>query len=213
MSKITVYSSNVGNIDNSVVHGQPVVLLSHDRFFKSNRMRAKKFKVLPHFYFESEFTLWIDANVRLNKTKDYFLELLGDADVLIFLHPDREFVRQEAETLKLLDLDDEDIINEMVAKIDKLGGGGYPLCSCRLILRRNNDQVRRACENWWAWISTGSFRDQLSFPFSFKDCEIRYLSHPDSYDNQYFTVFGRSKPGRMRMRLSSLIKKIFKNYE
>jgi hypothetical protein len=47
-------------------------------------------------------------------------------------------------------------------------------------------------EKWWAEICRGSSRDQISFPYVYRD-KVNYLDTVDPFDNKYFTRKGHVK--------------------
>ena len=159
--------------------------------FKTGRMNAKVFKVLPHLYLDDEYTIWIDGNLHLKVSEEELLQLAEGHDVTVFRHPYRSSVYEEAEECKKIGLDDADVIDQQMQRYMSEGFVSKDLACCFLIIRKNTPEVNRLNEQWWAEICRGSSRDQLSFPYVFRDVNYIYISNIK--DNLYFTRKGHLK--------------------
>lgn len=202
-----VYSAVTGGFDNVENYNSRTTYKDCHRF-KDERLNAKIFKVLSHRYISEQYSIWLDGNVELTCTPEELIELMGDKDVLVFKHPERNCIYDEAVVCKSLHLDSHSIIDSQVSRYRLLG---WPinagLASCRIIVRRNNDVIEQCNNKWWAEITSGSVRDQLSFPVVF-DKHIKYIEHPDSYNNEFFTVYphsGLSVVKRVRLKIKKMI--------
>jgi len=152
--------------------------------FQQAVMEAKRYKVLPHLFFpRHEVTIWIDGNIWLNQPPDTVAgELLGDADMAVFRHSYRTNVWEEFTTLK----DDPRFAipylqGKMAEQRQAYREDGLPidapLFECNVLIRRNNERVRRLMEFWWAQICRWQWRDQVSFPYAlWKHPEVRLTS-------------------------------------
>lgn len=126
--------------------------------FTSDRMNAKIYKVLAHLFFTDD-NVWVDGNIYPRKPEAELVEqLLGEHDIAAFKHPFRKDAMAEYNEIKVL-------------KHPYRGMGWYlekatqkPLVECGVLLRRNNERVRRLNEIWWSLICRFTERDQVSFP-------------------------------------------------
>jgi hypothetical protein len=154
--KIIVYSCNVGNYDNPIKDGR-LYLEGGDKF-NSDRLNSKIVKVLSHLFLpEHDYSIWVDANIELLITPKELVELMGDYECMVFKHPKRENINQEIIECGLKDTEK----NKQYHK-NKPG----LLAACGIVVRKNTETVNRLNEKWWAEICRGSFRDQLSFPYT-----------------------------------------------
>lgn len=156
--------------------------------FKDPRLNAKIYKVLPHkFMPEEPYWIWCDGNLTLKG--EYFselMEMVGESDVAVFENPYRETVGEEMEEIKRLELDDPSIIDSLCYnKQEKLP-------ACFLIIRKNTPEVRAMNERWWSEITTGSVRDQISFPSCYPTAKHLPKVHP--FNNKYFERRGHKIP-------------------
>lgn len=135
--------------------------------FKREVMNAKIYKILPHLFFDTDISLWIDGNITLNVEPSIVAELLGDADIAMFKHFERDCVYQEALAAagKYPDERYHEIINHGEAYRKK----GYPehngLWECNMIIRRHSKKMEDFSNAWWAEICRHSNRDQISLPY------------------------------------------------
>ena len=63
MKKLQVYTAITDNFDN-VISGEKIIFKDYSQF-KNPRLNAKIYKLLPHLFLNSEYSLWIDGNVKL----------------------------------------------------------------------------------------------------------------------------------------------------
>lgn len=168
--------------------------------FTNPLMEAKKYKVLPHKYMDSEISIWVDGNVYLKQSEDFYKGLLKDTDIAVLEHPLHQCVYKEAEFCKQTGKGVPEEIDELM---DKYTQEGYPenngLAQCCMIVRRHTPEINALNEAWWAEITRYSSRDQLSFPYIFRD-KVKYLKHDKTkpwniaHDNNlYFLRYPHSK--------------------
>jgi len=212
LKNISVYSASIGNYD-QYIQNTDIIRFSYDRYFATNnRMAAKKFKVLSHQYLSSEFSIWIDGNVELVAKPQEFVDMMEDNDVLIFEHPDRSNVFEEAEVIKTLYLDNPEIVSNQIEFYKEMQYK-HSLYSCRLIVRRHNREIENANNKWWSEITKWSYRDQLSFAHAFSDTKIKSIEHPQSYTNDFFVVHPRKIPSKFYQRIDLLRKRFLSRYD
>jgi len=143
---------------------------------------------MPHLFLDSDYSIWIDGNVKLNCDPSKFLDMMNGKDLMVFKQPDRNCIYEEAKTVIKLKLDSEKVVKQ---QIDRYFKAGWPkdagLGSCRLIVRKHSSEMNKLNAIWWSEICRGSMRDQISFPVVYKD-KVHYIEHPESYDNEFFSV-------------------------
>jgi len=139
------------------------------------RMKAKYFKCNSH-KLDCDISIYIDGSGTMIG-KDFVercLEYLGDADMLAFKHPDRDCIYAEAEFChmfaKYIDVD-------IMGQVEKYRQQGWPehagLWACGLLVRRNNERVRKFNKLWWKHINKYTYQDQLSFPICVKESGVK----------------------------------------
>jgi hypothetical protein len=187
-NKIQVYTSITGNFDRNL-NNKDVLFFNHYNRFKHHKLNAKIYKAMPHLFLDSEYSIWIDGNVQLNCDPHRLVDMMNGKDLLVFKQPDRDCLYEEAKACIKLELDNERVINE---QIDRYLKQGWPknagLGSCRLIVRKNTKNMNNLNATWWSEICRGSMRDQISFPFVYRN-SVQYIDHPNSYDNEFFKIF------------------------
>ena len=136
--------------------------------FKDDRRNSRIHKILSHQYTGSEYSIWIDGNIRLLKTPEELVEkYLKDHDIAVFKHPNRDCLYDESVVCAKLNLDDPETIIEQVVMYEESGyAKNKGLCECGIILRRNTPQVQMLNDVWWSEYTRHSRRDQLSFMYA-----------------------------------------------
>lgn len=139
---------------------------------------AKIHKILSHVYFpDKEYSLWIDGSVDIKfpfSVSRLIQMHLSNCDIALFRHCKRKCLYAEAATCIKMGLDDPEIMRKQV---ERYRCDGYPvnqgLGECTILLRRHSDQIKKMNEMWWEEICKGSRRDQLSFNYVARKCEIK----------------------------------------
>ena len=132
-----------------------------------SRRNSRVAKMLPHLYFTSEYSIYIDGNIRLLKSPEELISKhLKDHDIAVYKHPTRDCLYDEATKCAVKGLDDPETIIEQVKAYED---AGFPkhigLAECGIIFRRHTDKVREFNEAWWAEYCRYSCRDQISFMY------------------------------------------------
>tara|TARA_B110000008_G_scaffold278548_1_gene322711 strand:- start:935 stop:1555 length:621 start_codon:yes stop_codon:yes gene_type:complete len=186
MEKIQVYTAITGNFDNEIPDDK--IIFRDYGEFKSPRLNAKIYKLLPHLFMDCEYSLWIDGNVKLNCKPEVLFKLMGDKDILVFKNPNGDCLYEEADRCIEHDLDNRSLIKKQVSRYKDSGyATNSGLGACRIILRKHTPLINSLNSQWWSEVCAGSFRDEISFPYVYRD-NVRYIEHPESYDNEFFTV-------------------------
>lgn len=164
--------------------------------FQRPVMEAKRYKVLPHKFFDNDITIWIDGNIHFKESPDYAVaKFLKDADIALFKHPFRSTVWQEFEVLqkdeRFKDAWLQRQLKEQLEAYKKEGlPDDTPLWECNFIIARNTPAVNRFMESWWAEICRWQWRDQVSFPYSMwkygKDLKLRTIQEGNIRTHKLF---------------------------
>lgn len=170
--------------------------------FNKPVMEAKRYKVLPHLFFDNEITIWIDGNIYSKLENKYLINrFLGDADIAIFKHPFRNTVWEEFGVLKehkRFKIDWlQKKLKEQEAHYKKQGlPANTPLYECNFLIRRNNEKVNNLMNAWWAEITRWQWRDQVSFPYVLwkygKDIKIK-VEEGNIRKNKFFKHIEQNK--------------------
>ena len=158
--------------------------------FKDDVMSAKMFKVLPHKLFSYNYidwTIWVDSNVILKVDPEFLVNKIpSNKEVGVFPHWDRDCLYEEA---KVCIDEGLDSYSRIMPQIMEYKHEGFPrragLGMCFLIARKHTDRVAQLNEKWWAEICMGSIRDQISFPYVFRD-SVHYFPRVNGNDCEYF---------------------------
>ncbi len=185
--KIAVYTAITNGRDSlkesQIFDGADFFVFTDDLGLKSNNWQvlpalnlfndpvrdAKIFKILPHIFFpDYDYTLWIDASVELKTPVETLIaNYLSENNLAVFKHcGGYDCIYNEADICKSMDLDSHSVID---SQMDRYRKEGFPkkfgLAECTILLRKNDPTINAFNEKWWAEISSGSRRDQLSFNY------------------------------------------------
>lgn len=146
---------------------------------------AKKHKILAHTFFpEAAYSLWIDGSVKLGagfSIHQLIDEHLREHDLMVFKHPERQCIYEEAEACIRMKRDDPEIIRKQMAAYRQ---DNYPsshgLVESGILLRRHTEQIRQFNEAWYQEIKNNSRRDQLSFNYMAHKTGLNFGCLPES---------------------------------
>ena len=229
--KVDVITANYGNIDKHIL--MPTQETSHDISFHmytdqpchspiwntyqeafppahfSNRLRAKYFKIMASSmsrHQHADVIIWIDSQFQILTPMfiSWVLEQLGDKDMIVFPHHERNCIYKEQEfiTTKMRQQDNYLItryrnqpIQEQVKYYDLQE---YPkdnnLYSCGLFAYRVNDTTRNLMREWWEHNIQWSIQDQLSLPYVMHKLHFTPATFPCSIiGNEHFKYVGHQK--------------------
>lgn len=133
--------------------------------FTDARRNSRLPKILSHLYVDTEYSIYIDGNIRLLKTPQELIETyLKDYDLAIFKHPIRDCIYDEAIICAKKGLDDPEKIIEQAKTYEDDGYARHKgLCECGIIIRRHTPKVKELNECWFSHYTRYSRRDQISF--------------------------------------------------
>jgi hypothetical protein len=140
-------------------------------------------KILSHLYFpDNAYSLWIDPSIKLNVSALELADMfLGDFDMVVHRHPDRNCPHQEAEICCKEQMDNPEVIKAQMKRYKQEGyaeRGGLHFTG--IILRRHNERVRKFNELWWAEIQQGSLCDHLSSAYVAQKVGLKVAFFPGS---------------------------------
>lgn len=136
--------------------------------FKDERRNSRLPKLLPHLYTNSEYSIWVDGNIRLLKSPEELIaKHLADHDIAVYKHPTRDCLYEEATKCAVKGLDEPEVI---IAQAKAYEDAGFPkhigLAECGIIFRRHTDKIREFNETWFAEYCRHSKRDQIPFMYA-----------------------------------------------
>lgn len=140
---------------------------AYDRFVDPRR-NSRIQKILAHQYIDTEYSIYIDGNITLLTTPEELVKkYLGDYDIAVFTHPNRDCIYAEAIQCAKRGLDNAETIIEQAKMYEDSGYAKHKgLCECGIILRRHTPQVAALNNAWWSEFCRHSKRDQISFMYA-----------------------------------------------
>lgn len=180
---IVVYTAQVGGLDKP---REDILCFNENLGFKESRRAARMYKVLAHRFIEADYSIWCDNIVHLKKKPEDYLYLLDGKDIAVMSHPKNNSIFEEAEDVIKGKHDNKFIVDSQISYYkNKKYKPGNDFAMTGLIIRKHTKKLEDLNNAWWAEISTGSLRDQLSFNYIF-DGHVSYFDWPGSYNNDYF---------------------------
>lgn len=166
------------------------------------RVRQRNVKIFwPPVLLRDGFSMYMDSTICLTAPPETFLDLLGDADMLLIPHPLRDCAYVEGAVVSGLKMDDDEWI---LPQLDRYRAEGFPehwgLYCGSVILRRHNDRVRAFSKAWFDEVVAGSFRDQLSLPYILWKHKVKFAvaEGVDWTDNELFGLSAHLRESRGR---------------
>lgn len=141
-------------------------------------------KLLPHLHFETDYSIYHDANFTLNVTPQEIIDrYLQDADIAMYGHPCRTDIGEECRVL--LDLHERDelpglnpsVLLDQRARWKHMGAP-MGLWAGGLIVRRHTPAVRDFNECWWRQFAAGCTRDQIALPMAVHETGMKINTIP-----------------------------------
>jgi hypothetical protein len=128
------------------------------------RKTSRYYKTHPP---EADLTVYLDATFTIKKTLDPFA-LSKTEGIWLNSHPQRQCIYEEAQIVIDKNLDTKETVVQQIQKYEQ---EGYPkqngLYRCGIIVRNGRDPlIQKLNETWWNEIESGSWRDQISFPYA-----------------------------------------------
>ncbi len=172
--KVIIYTANIGNYDNDIQMNNleyPFYRINISNS-KNPRLLAREIKLNPHKYLpEHDYSIWIDSNIEIVSPKFEF-----NYDIVTWKHPERDCIYDEGMACIRLKKEEPEIVFDVLHRyrIENYPNHNGLLCSAYLI-RKNTEEVRNFCCEWWDEVKNNSIRDQLSFNFVIKKYNLNIL--------------------------------------
>lgn len=160
--------------------------------FEDSSKSAKLFKILPHNFIQSDYSLWHDGHLTITgDVLSFIQQKLSESnvdDLFLFRHPTRNCIYDEAQACIKLRKDYPETIRE---QIDRYIRRGYPknngLIRGSTIYRKHTSiAVQLLMRDWWKEVKQYSNRDQLSFNYVAWWRNIKYANAPEAAFRFFF---------------------------
>jgi hypothetical protein len=194
---VVKYSCLVGDYDHPIQDGR--LYINGGNKCNTDRLNSRMVKTLPHLFLPPHtYSVWIDANVKLLIDPLELIRLMGDKDCLVFKHPSRNTINEEILACSMHDTKENKEYHR-----NKKG----VLASTGVVVRKNTSEVQRLSEKWWAEICRGSYRDQLSFPYTLGTISKYIETDWDEPFNSVYTKWYPHKKTKIDLMVDYIYKK------
>lgn len=152
-----------------------------------DKKRLSRYFKIKNQFTDYDLSIYIDATFRIKRDLNY---LVNGKTKGIWLnkHPMRQCAYEEAEVVVNKGLDDTAVVLDQIERY-KLDGfpPDYGLWRCGIIIRDPKDQkITEMCDKWYEEIETGTWRDQVSFPYTCWKSNIHPNTIPYGLTEAYF---------------------------
>lgn len=178
--------------DNTSLHSDTWKVCYIDREFDDPIIESRKYKILPHLFIDTEYSLYIDANIQFKKSPlEYMNQYWDRENILLAPHPKRDCIYQEAAANIL---GNKDLAQRLINQVYIYSKCGCPehtgLFYGGIIGRRHlKEEVIIFEEEWWEHFQKYSRRDQLSLAYLiWKNAAEISLADIDIYNNIWIDV-------------------------
>ncbi|HAT73386.1 MAG: putative glycosyltransferase [Candidatus Moranbacteria bacterium GW2011_GWF2_36_839] len=202
-NSITVFTSIIGDkdilLDNQITEGANFIAFTNQKSdvwktikpydkFKDDRRNSRIYKIMPHMFFDTEYSIWMDGNVKLKvPAKEVVDKFLKDKNIALWKHKNRDCIYAEAEACYEQNRETPEALGEQIEAYRKLDTPEHNgLYAATVIIRRHTKKINELNEKWWAHYSRYSKRDQISFPVVFPKEEINCIEDGEMWKNKYF---------------------------
>ncbi|SDZ82356.1 Protein of unknown function [Arachidicoccus rhizosphaerae] len=142
--------------------------------------------IIPDALKDYDTVIYIDANVDIIRPASTYLRC-HKGGISLKKHPKRNCVYQEGfACIEKKKADPELLKGQMKVALDMGIQPGAGMYETNVIIRSNTGEVNRICSIWWALITKGSHRDQMSIVQAREISGIRIDAIPYSYYQQNF---------------------------
>ncbi len=133
----------------------------------SDVVKNRYLKMHPHELFgEYNYSVYVDGNIQIFTDLTEYINRLGPIGIGTHLHPDRQCVYKELETVLALGKETRDNAERHADHLERTGmPHNYGLLECNVIARAHHNKICvRIMEQWWQEFMEYSKRDQVSLP-------------------------------------------------
>lgn len=209
--KIAILTANMGNFDKRVDPIEQSVPVTFKRFTDDNfplrhcsmtpRLQARIVKMFGWQMFPNYDTyVWIDSSCSLQHPDSVkWLVEKCSGDLVVFKHPNRNTVREEADYLKqrlakkcpyITPRYENELIDEQLDAIQDIPD--TMLFASTVMVYKNNDRVREMMKEWWYHTSRFHSIDQLSLPYSIQKTGCSFSVIEDDYQKTPYLTYVRN---------------------
>jgi GT2 family glycosyltransferase len=166
--------------------GWKTIVVNTPRADLHPRMRAKFYKLFPWELPEldkKEISIFIDASIEITEPNfiEYCIKNL-DGDMLLFKHPNRDCIYEEAKASVGLVKYKTENISGQIDFYQKFHPKKSGLYACGLMIRKHTEKVKTVMSAWWWENIKFTYQDQLSFPVV---CRLHNFKPSTFAENQY----------------------------
>ena len=163
-----------------------------------NLTLARKTKIVGHKELDKyDLLVWMDGAMELRKSISEFINDccdLNEYDLFGFKHRTRDCIYDEIDACVYFRKETVERAKELKKYLKK---EKYPehngLIETTVIVKKNNDAVKKIMNLWYEMLSKYSRRDQLSFNYCLWKNDIKFKElNMDVFDNEYFVHTGHS---------------------
>ena len=139
-----------------------------------------------------ETYIWADSQFAMQRedSAKWLLEQLGSHDIVLFKHPDRTTVKEEADFLRdrlptskrLMKRYKDEWLDELMETIPTDG----ILYASGIFAYRNSLKIQEAFKEWWYYTTRYHLNNQLSLSHAFRNCDVGMIDD-DYFHCKYFT--------------------------
>jgi hypothetical protein len=196
-----ILSASLGGVDRELKHEPQSI--EHDYFLFTDgnlpprdkaltpRLQAKIPKMFGwQLAPNHDYYLWLDGNIRLSHKDSLKHYLDPDYDLVVFRHPKRPNIRQEARYLR------KGLREESIYLVNRYAGEWTPeqeneftdfeddlLVIGGVFLYKNTPEVHALMKEWWYLTTRYSVFDQLSFSYLIKKSNLKVKVLDEDFNN------------------------------
>lgn len=200
LREITVFDKNIKYIcftDDMSLRSDTWEIRYVDREFSDPIIESRKYKMLPHLFVDTKYSLYVDANIQLNRSPiEYMVQYFNRGNMLLLPHYARDCIYRE---MAACILGGKDCPQSLLKQTNIYSECGCPehsgLFLGGMIGRRHFEkEIIKFDEEWWEHFLMYSKRDQISLGYLIwkKDITLS-LADINFCNNIWFTVDGAHK--------------------
>lgn len=218
---ISVYTTIFGNYDTLKPHawsqiGAKWICITDDpslkcdgwktivvpKMFDDPRKNAKFYKLHPWEVpglEDARISIFIDGSMTVKS--ETFIEWLVIRlynDMLLFRHPERDCIYEEAVVSKSLKYYSGPELDNQIRRYSSLVKPHSGLWACGMLVRKHTEKIRRLMDDWWLEQGKYTLQDQISFAYVCqKNKFIPSTLKENIFNNDLFTVSAHKKDKSM----------------
>lgn len=173
----------------------------------------RKYKLFPNLFLsEYQYSLYLDANIRVKKDLYPFINLFTNADMLLPRHSLRCSILEEVVfLLKMNRVDKSKALNQLSTYFGEGFLDNVGLFENNIILRKHHSEiVKEAMNLWWEQLLSYTQRDQLSLPYCIWKLKVSVGVIPfNARGNKYFYIYPHLRPHKNKVYEKFLFAKSF----